>query len=143
MIYFNIYKGEVFDMENSKDLTRREQREEIIKKLYEIDINKEFLDVESEYDYIVESIEGVLSNLHKIDEIIINNLVNWKINRLTFVDRAIIRFAVYELYYTDTAHEIVINEALNLTRKYSDEGDSKMVGFTNKVLDNIKIYLKK
>ncbi len=130
-------------MDELKELSRRQQREEIIKKLYEIDINKEFLDVDSKYEYIVESIEGVLSNLHKIDEIIINNLVNWRINRLSFVDRAIIRFAVYELYYTDTAHEIAINEALNLTRKYTDEGDSKMVGFTNKVLDNIKTYLKK
>lgn len=130
-------------MEEKSNLSRREQREEIIKKLFEIDINKELLDVDSKYEYIVESIEGVLSNLHKIDEIIINNLVNWKINRLSFVDRAIIRFAVYELYYENTAVEIVINEALNLTRKYSDEGDNKMVGFTNKVLDNIKLYLKK
>ena len=79
----------------------------------------------------------------KIDQIIVNNLVNWKINRLSYVDRAIIRFAVYELYYTQTPFEIVINEALNLTRKYSDEGDGKMVGFTNKVLDNIKVFLKK
>jgi len=130
-------------MDKLKDLTRKEQREEIIKKLYEIDINKLFLDIESEFEYVTESIEGVLSNLGKIDEIIIANLVNWRINRLSYVDRAIIRFAVYELYYTSTPYEIVINEALNLTRKYSDEGDDKTVGFTNKVLDNIKIYLKK
>jgi len=130
-------------MEKLKDLTRKEQREEIIKKLFEIDINKLFLDIESEFEYVIESIEGVLSNLDKIDDIIIKNLVNWKINRLSYVDRAIIRFAVYELYYTSTPYEIVINEALNLTRKYSDEGDDKTVGFTNKVLDNIKIYLKK
>ena len=95
-------------MSETMNLSRREQREEIIKKLYEIDINKEFLDVDSEYEYVNEAVEGVLSNLHKIDEIIINNLLNWRINRLSFVDRAIIRFAVYELYYTDTAFEIVI-----------------------------------
>ncbi len=130
-------------MDNAKKLSRRELREEIIKKLYQIDLTKEFVDIESDYEYIVESIEGVISSLHKIDEIIINNLVNWRINRLSFVDRAIIRFAVYELYYTDTPYEIVINEALNLTRKFTDEGDSKQVSFTNKVLDNIKIYLKK
>ena len=130
-------------MNENEKLSRREQREEIIKKLYEIDMLKELLDVNSEYEYIVESVEGVLGNLHKIDEIIINNLVKWRINRLSFVDRAIIRFAVYELYYTDTAYEIVINEALNLTRKYTDEGDSKQISFNNKVLDNIKLYLKK
>jgi len=130
-------------MDKKQELSRRELREEIIKQLYTIDINKEFLDVDSEYEYVVESVEGVLSSLHKIDDIIINNLVNWRINRLSYVDRAIIRFAVYELYYTETPYEIVINEALNLTRKFSDEGDSKQVSFTNKVLDNIKKYLKK
>ncbi len=130
-------------MDKKQELSRRELREEIIKQLYTIDINKEFLDVDSEYEYVVESVEGVISSLHKVNEIIINNLVNWRINRLSYVDRAIIRFAVYELYYTDTPYEIIINEALNLTRKFTDEGDSKQVSFTNKVLDNIKKYLKK
>lgn len=124
-------------------LSRKEQREFIIKKLYEMDINKEKLTLDTEYSYVNESVTGVFDNLTKIDEIINNNLTNWKINRLTYIDRAIIRFAVYELYYTETPFEIVINEALNITRKYSDEGDNKMVGFTNKVLDNIKKYLKK
>lgn len=127
----------------SEKLTRKEQREFIVKKLYEMDINKEKLTLDTEYSYINESVVGVFDNLTKIDEIITNNLTNWKINRLTYIDRAIVRFAVYELYYTDTPFEIVINEALNFTRKYSDEGDSKMVGFINKVLDNIKVYLKK
>ena len=124
-------------------LTRKEQREFIVKKLYEMDINKEKLTLDTDYSYVNESVIGVFDNLAKIDEIINNNLTSWKINRLTFIDRAIIRFAVYELYYTETPYEIVINEALNITRKYSDEGDNKMVGFTNKVLDNIKKYLKK
>lgn len=130
-------------MDDTKELSRRQKREEVIKKLYELDINRDIVDFNIEDIFINESVKGVLNNLEKIDEIIVANLINWKIKRLSYVDRAIIRFATYELYYTDTAHEIVINEALNLTRKYSDEGDSKMVGFTNKVLDNIKIYLKK
>lgn len=130
-------------MENNTKLNRKEQREIVVQKLYEFDINKEKSALDTEYSYIVDSVKGVFDNVQKIDEIIEKNLVNWKINRLTYIDRAIIRFAVYELYYTETPHEIVINEALNLTRKFSDEGDSKMVGFTNKVLDNIKIYLNK
>ncbi len=130
-------------MDKTQEFSRRELREEIIKHLYTIDINKAFLDIDFENDYVTESVEGVIANLHKVDEIIINNLKNWKINRLSYVDRAIIRFAVFELYYTETPYEIVINEALNLTRKFSDEGDNKQVSFTNKVLDNIKKYLKK
>jgi N utilization substance protein B len=130
-------------MENNDNLSRKEQRELIIQRLYECDINKENSTLGTDYTYVDESVIGVFDNVEKIDEIIENNLVNWKLSRLTYVDRAIIRFAVYELYYTSTPFEIVINEALNITRKFSDEGDGKMVGFTNKVLDNIKIYLKK
>ncbi len=130
-------------MDEMIKLSRREQREEVIKNLYEIDINSIEEEFTSEYEFIDKTVNGVLLNKEKIDEIIINNLLNWKINRLTYIDRAIIRFATYELYYTETPHEIVINEALNLTKKFSDEGDNKMVGFTNKVLDKIKKYLKK
>jgi N utilization substance protein B len=130
-------------MDETKELSRRQKREEVIKKLYECDINSDIVNFTVGDEFIDGSIKGVLDNLEKIDEIISTNLTGWKINRLTYVDRAIIRFATYELYYTDTAFEIAINEALNLTRKFSDEGDNKMVGFTNKVLDNIKKYLKK
>ena len=130
-------------MDENKKLSRREQREQVIKYLYEIDINTVEEEFSSEYEFIDKVVNGVILNKEKIDEIISKNLQNWKINRLTYIDRAIIRFATYELYYTETPHEIVINEALNLTRKFSDEGDNKMVGFTNKVLDNIKMYLKK
>lgn len=130
-------------MDENKKLSRREQREEVIKNLYEIDINSIEGEFTNEYEFIDKMVNGVLLNNEKIDEIITLNLQNWKINRLTYIDRAIIRFATYELYYTETPHEIVINEALNLTRKFSDEGDNKMVGFTNKVLDKIKKYLKK
>jgi N utilization substance protein B len=130
-------------MNETKKLTRREEREEIIKVLYQIDINKDEISFLSEIAFVNKSVTGILGHIDKIDEIIVNNLTKWSINRLTYIDRAIIRFATFELYYTETPHEIIINEALNLTRKYSDEGDSKMVGFTNKVLDNIKNYLKK
>lgn len=130
-------------MDEMIKLSRREQREEVIKNLYEIDINSIEEEFTSEHEFIDKTVNGVLLNKEKIDEIIVNNLLNWKINRLTYIDRAIIRFATYELYYTETPHEIVINEALNLTKKFSDEGDNKMVGFTNKVLDKIKKYLKK
>ena len=129
-------------MENEK-LSRREQREEVVKRLYQMDMSSDFSDTESEYEYITEMLDGVSENLDFIDDAISDNLVNWKLNRLTYIDRAIIRCAVYEMYFTPLASEIVINEALNITRKYSDEGDSKTVKFTNRVLDNIKVFLKK
>ena len=130
-------------MTTEKKLTRREEREEIVKKLYEMDITKEWSFTLFDSEFINEGLQGVLNHLAKIDEMITTNLTNWKISRLSYVDRAIIRFATYELYLSNTPPEIIINEALNITRKYSDEGNNKMVGFTNKVLDNVAKYLKK
>ena len=130
-------------MSEVKKLSRREEREEIIKKLYQMDINGGEIEGEEETPFISESLSGVQERLLKIDEVIMANLTGWNIKRLTFVDRAIIRFATYELMYTETPFEIVINEALNITRKYSDEGNDKTVGFNNKVIDNIRKYLKK
>ena len=129
-------------MENEK-LSRREQREEVVKRLYQMDMTSDFSDTSSNYKYISDMLDGVSENMDFIDDAISDNLVNWKLNRLTYIDRAIVRCAVYEMYFTPLASEIVINEALNITRKYSDEGDNKTVKFTNKVLDNIKVYLKK
>jgi N utilization substance protein B len=130
-------------MSEQKHSSRKEQREDIIKILYQIDMNKEPLALDDYPEYVKESVEGIITHFHKVDELIIDNLENWKINRLSYVDRAIIRFAVYEMYYTETPMEIIINEALNATRKYTDEGDDKMVGFTNKLLDNIYKSIKK
>ena len=129
-------------MENEK-LSRREQREEVVKRLYQMDMTSDFSDTESNYKYITDMLDGVCENMDFIDDAIADNLIKWKLNRLTYIDRAIMRSAVYEMYFTPLASEIVINEALNITRKYSDEGDNKTVKFTNKVLDNIKVYLKK
>ena len=130
-------------MSEQKHSSRKEQREDIIKILYQIDMNKEPLALDDYPEYVKESVEGIITHFHKVDELIIDNLENWKINRLSYVDRAIIRFAVYEMYYTETPMEIIINEELNATRKYTDEGDDKMVGFTNKLLDNIYKSIKK
>lgn len=130
-------------MDTQKNLSRREQREEIIKKLYEMDIHQEYAFDLSQYGFINETLKGIVDELPRIDKTIEDHLQNWKLGRLSYVDRAIIRFATYEIIFTNTPHEIIINEALNLTRKYSDEGNNKMVGFTNKVLDNIAKSLKK
>lgn len=130
-------------MINKNAEIRRKKREEIIQKLYEVDINGGVLEAEIEDEYIQASVNGVLEELETIDRKIKESLQKWTIGRLTYVDRAIIRFATYELIFTSLPSEIIINEALVLTRKFSDEGNNKMVGFTNKVLDNIKIALSR
>ena len=65
------------------------------------------------------------------------NLTNYTIDRLSFVDRAIIRLAVYEMLKTETPKPVIINEAIILTKDYSNLDDQKQSAFTNKLLDNI------
>lgn len=72
----------------------------------------------------------------QIDTIISSCLENYTIDRLNQVDKAILRLATAELL-AGTAKSIVINEALEITREFSDQGDNKAVRFNNKLLDKI------
>ena len=85
-------------------------------------------------DFLKELIYGVLDNINDIDKNIEKYLENWAIDRLGLTDQAIIRISVYELLYTDTPNLVCINEAIELSKKYSDEKVSKMI---NGVLDKI------
>lgn len=93
--------------------------------------------VEIEYDYSEKAVKGVLNNLVEIDNIIQNNLVKYTIDRLSYVDRAIIRLATYEMNYLKLAKEVAIDEALLITREYSSLENDAQVKFNNKLLDNI------
>lgn len=85
-------------------------------------------------EFLKELVEGVLNNIDDIDKEISKYLENWTIDRLGLTDQAIIRISVYELLYTDTPNLVCINEAIELSKKYSDEKVSKMI---NGVLDKI------
>ena len=84
--------------------------------------------------FLKELVEGVLNNINDIDNNISKYLENWTIDRLGLTDQAIIRISVYELLYTNTPNLVCINEAIELSKKYSDEKVSKMI---NGVLDKI------
>lgn len=84
----------------------------------------------------------ILEHLNDIDEIIENNLYNYSLYRLSFLDRAIIRLATYELKYTDLAKQIIINEAVELTKIYTNLDDQKQHKFNNKVIDQISKAIK-
>ena len=84
-------------------------------------------------DYVKEAVKVVNDNLSKIDEIITESLVNWKLDRISKVNLTILRLAVAEmLYVEDVPEKVAINEFIELTKKYSDE---KSVSFINGVLD--------
>ncbi|MBW6410947.1 transcription antitermination factor NusB [Clostridium weizhouense] len=90
---------------------------------------------ELDLTYIKRALIGVEANKEKIDEAISENLHNWKIDRISKVNLCILRLAVYELLYDEEVPgKVAINEALEVTKKYSDQ---KSVSFINGVLDNI------
>ena len=119
-------------------MSRRKYREKIIFNLYELDLmgNSNF-DKETEAG---KTTLDIISKMEKIDEVIESNLYNYKLYRLAYLDKAIIRLATYEMIYTKEPKQVIINEAIELTKEYSDI-DDKQKAFTNKVLDNIKIIL--
>jgi N utilization substance protein B len=93
--------------------------------------------------FVQELVLGVKHNLDKIDQVIVESLKNWTINRLSYVDRAIIRLAVYELLETNTPANIVIDEAIEITKEYSNLEDDSQSKFTNRLLDDIKEKLNR
>ncbi len=124
---------------------RSELREVIVKVLYQNyimentktdydikDLIKEQLEVEN--DFVNEVVNGVIDKQSSINEIANKYLVEWEIERLNKVDKAIISMAIYELLYTDTPSIVVINEAVEVSKKYSDE---KVTAMINGILDNI------
>lgn len=121
-------------------MRRTEERETIIKLLYLRSMDGIILP--DEYPQaILNTLNMVWEKLDTIDQIISNNLVNWTIDRLNYVDKAIIRYAVYEMKYAKLPFEIAIDEALELTKKYSNLDDNLARNFNNKLLDTIKNYL--
>jgi N utilization substance protein B len=88
--------------------------------------------------FVQELVLGVKHNIAKIDDVISKSLKNWTIERLSYVDRAIIRLAVYELLETKTPASIIINEAIEITKEYSNLDDEAQSKFTNRLLDEIK-----
>lgn len=126
-------------MENFNPVERRDDRISVMEKLFSYDMNNEyiFLNPNDDYsDFVTDLVNYVCSNLVSVDEVIKNSLVNYKINRLSYVDRAIIRMATAEMMM-GTHVAVVINEALEIVKVYSDQGDGSAVRFINKVLDNV------
>lgn len=99
------------------------------------EVIKEQLEIQN--DFVNELVYGVIENKDKIDELANKYLKDWTIDRLGLTDQAIIRIAIYEIVYTDTPNLVCINEAIELSKKYSDDKVSKMI---NGILDKIYAY---
>ena len=93
---------------------------------------KEQLEIEN--DFVNDLVFNVIKNQKDINKLANKYLVDWNINRLSKVDKAILSIGIYELMYTDTPSVVAINEAIELSKKYSDEKVTKMM---NATLDKI------
>jgi N utilization substance protein B len=86
-------------------------------------------------------VRGTLDRREEIDRLIAAHAQNWRIERMTVIDRIVLRMAVYEmLAQPDTPSKVIINEAIELARSYS--GD-EAVGFVNGVLDAVRKELRR
>ena len=91
--------------------------------------------LEIDNKFVRDIVDGVLEKKDSIDKIISKYLENWDLDRLGKTDRAILRLSTYEMLYYNTPKVVVINEAVELAKKYSDE---KIVKLINAVLDKIR-----
>ena len=125
--------------------TRSELREIACNVLYQVyilesakleyninDLIKEQMEIQN--DFVYELVNGVITNQKEISSLANKYLVDWEIDRLSKVDKAILSVGIYELKYTETPSIVAINEAIELANKYSDTKVSKMI---NACLDKI------
>lgn len=84
---------------------------------------------------------GVREFQHEIDSLIERFSENWKLSRMSRVDRNVIRIAVYELLHCDDIPpKVSINEAIDIGKRYGTEDSG---AFINGVLDGVRISLEK
>ena len=126
-------------------VSRSELREKVMTILYQIelyaknkieynidDVIHENLDIDNEF--VKDMVYGTTTYMNDIDKLANSYLNDWTIDRLDSMGRSILRMAIYELKYMDTPDLVVINEAIELAKKYSDDNVRKMI---NAVLDKL------
>lgn len=123
-------------------------RENAFKCLYEVEVQNDITDEhiqmffennnieeDKEKEYILDIINGVSANKEKIIDIISNHLVDsWKYERISKVNKTLLKLAIYEMLYKKIDFKIVINEVVELAKKYSEVSAPS---FINGVLANV------
>ena len=90
---------------------------------------------EGSFQEVQEDFERFLAHKEEVDTIIHDTLIGWDMHRLAKVDLAILRLAVYEMYFCDDIPpKVSINEAVELGKKYSTDDSSR---FINGILGSV------
>ena len=131
-------------------MTRHEQRYRAMTILYQIflyennNIDYNISEVineqlEEKCKFINDLVNGVMQKIKEIDDIANKYLENWDITRLGYTDQAILRMGIYEIMDTNTPDVTCIDEAVELSKEYSDDKVCKMInGVLDKVYHNEK-----
>ncbi len=143
---------------------RRKARELAIQTIYALDYSEsenefrefnqlnaypEILSQMAEHEHISENhgsllfaeelIKNTIIHLEAIEAMLQKHSDNWSIERIAQLDRSILRVAIYEIMFTDTPVAIIINEAIEIAKKYSSESANK---FVNGILDAVSKDVK-
>ena len=121
--------------------TRSEARDAAFTQVFQMDLHEDDMDVildellkarpecEANLGYIRQIIDGVSEHEQEIDELIANNLKKgWSISRISKASHAIMKLAIFEMkYMDDVPAKVAINEAVELAKRYGDDGDPNFV----------------
>ena len=144
-----------FEKEAKGSGTRRKARECALQMLFAADVvkNEDSFSIDDYWAELGDSdfddktrefannlVRGTITNNEPIDDRIRTRAEHWRIERMAIVDRNVLRLAVYEFLYEDTPHTVVINEALEIARRFST---FEATQFINGILDAIKLDLEK
>lgn len=124
-------REQTFKLIYSLEIQKQENLEEAIE-LYEE--SNQITDKKAKA-YITDAIFGIQKNKNEIIHQIEKNLKSdWKLERISKIDLAILKLAIYELKYTDIPFKVVINEAVELAKKY---GEDSSRNFVNGILASV------
>jgi len=116
-------------------MKRREAREKAIQVLFQLENTEltvteaiEHILGEESSPFFEQIVQGTVLHMEEIDKSLVEKLENWSLPRLAKIERTILRLAVYEILYTpETPKNVVLNEAIELSKTYGDEKSSRFV----------------
>ncbi len=128
--------------------TRRKSRELALQALYQLDVTKQdpskvlaqfqkhFSPDEEKDEFLEELVFGVLGHLQETDRLIERFSENWRLDRMSIIDRNILRMAIFELLYCKgLPPKVALNEAIELGKEYGSEESGS---FINGILDRVQ-----
>lgn len=89
-------------------------------------------------DYALEIAQRIIDERERVDQTLNGVMVDWQLSRLPHIDQDILRIAVVEILFLGTPHQVAINEAVELVKRYSDEESRRLInGILRRVVTSL------